>query len=308
MTRNRCLPRFAHLAALRFFALAACAMPAFTLLAEEVFWRGGNSQTAFHADENWAGGTAPLNDSTKDTGNVAVFGIQALSSEASLAGSRSISGLRFEAMADGSSWKIRRGGGDAHTLTLGAAGISIPQAGTEILFDCNLRLQGNQKWIFAGENSTLTVEGDISGPSYVSILGPGKVQFSSDVRTGGLAVSRATVDLMAPTNSPLMEILLADNAVLHVSDAEFAAGALSVPSSARMILSPSVKTLRFADSSEKPWDAGELLIEGFQPDKMKIIFGSTAAALTPQQLRCIRFESPTAGTPSLSAQGELMVR
>ena len=285
------------------------AASAFTSHARDVFWQGGNSSAGFHAYDNWVDGIAPGNDSTKETGDIAVFGSKAFESKATLAGSRSIAGLRFEAMINDDKWMISRGSGADHTLRLGSNGIQIPQGDTEVIIDCNIGLQGNQRWILAGENSVLNVEGDVSGPSRLFILGRGSVGFSAALDIGGLAVSGATVETRNIVDAPAMEIVLGDSATLKISGEGLTAGTLAVKSSARILLDPSVKTVRFAGSSGKPWEKGELVIEGFQPGKMNIYFGDTVKALTPEQLGRIRLKNSGAGSSLfLSAQGELQTR
>ena len=58
------------------------AASAFTSHARDVFWQGGNSSAGFHAYDNWVDGIAPGNDSTKETGDIAVFGSKAFESKA----------------------------------------------------------------------------------------------------------------------------------------------------------------------------------------------------------------------------------
>jgi fibronectin-binding autotransporter adhesin len=191
------------------FAIA----PARPLLATTIAWLGGTS-TAWATGSNWAGGTAPVNDSTSD---VAAFGFATLPANQPNAGTRSIRGIL---VGDGGT-AVPAFTIAGTQLTIGAAGIIKNAASLQTNVATDVALAAAQTWsndstalldvtgnvALAGHlltvagSGTTTLAGVVSGSGGFAKSGLGTAILSGqNTFTGGVTISQGVLQAGATSN------------------------------------------------------------------------------------------------------------
>jgi autotransporter-associated beta strand protein len=145
-----------------------------------------NNSTALNLGTSWVGGNAPgINDIADYTSTVT------LNLNTPLGGDLSFAGIRIGATG-GSATTMTISG--ANTLTLGASGIDMSAANSNLAISSGLSLGANQTWNIASGRK-LSTSGVVTGTGSLLISGSGTVEISGNANTysGGTTIGSGSI-------------------------------------------------------------------------------------------------------------------
>lgn len=238
---------------------------------------------------NVTGGTLQLLGNATHTGTTTLSGsgILLLRSTGTLAGNVVINGT--------GNFAIRNTAGWIYTGTITGEGTGSINLNTGTDAELAGPISGVANITANSTGTDAVISGAIGGPANLNVLGTSKLtlagtnDYSGTTTVGGGGILVLGAANVLPDNSPVS----IGSGTLDAATFADTAGTLDVTAAARLNLGTGA-AIAFADSAAVTWDGGSLEITGTFVPGASVRFGTTAAALTDDQLLLISADGFTA--------------